>query len=257
MTYIVCRNCKRFSKVNVNLPLNFDKCENCGHTLEFAGDERELQFVLNDIDLPKISYNKLCSVCKSVNPRETGACLYCGSTSFLLQYDLDSVNKYQQSLDNLNNNGNEFIKQESAITQGSKNINWVFKIFSIFIGLIDFLLFASIGIELFIGDVNLLSGNVMLFTQKYFIELILITISSLIISGILSIFVLPKMSYKNSFLTSASIGIIIGIITGIISQSPLVFIIGALLFGCLTGIGGVIGELIVRQLLRRVGPRTY
>lgn len=257
MNYIVCRNCKHFSQVNANVPLNFDKCENCGHTLEFAGDERELQFILRDIELPKVSYNKVCSVCKSANPRETGACLYCGSTSFQLQYDLDSINKYQQSLNNLDENNKEFIKQEVTVNQSSMSMGWIFKIFSVFIGLIDFLLFASLGIELFIGDVNLLSTNPMIFAQQYFNEILLITVCSLLIAGILAIFVLPKMSYKNSFLTSAMIGVIIGVITGILSKSLLVFVMGAILFGILTGIGGLIGEVLVRKLIRRIGPKTY
>lgn len=69
MSFIVCRSCKKFVEVDEKLPLNFYKCENCGHTLEFAANETELKMILNDITLPEISYNKICASCNSLNPR--------------------------------------------------------------------------------------------------------------------------------------------------------------------------------------------
>ncbi|RAP44643.1 hypothetical protein [uncultured Methanosphaera sp.] len=259
MSYIVCPNCKRFVKVNDSAPLAFDKCENCGHVLEFAADEQELQFILRGIELPKISYYKICSNCKSVNPRETGTCLYCGGTRFQLQYDMDSVNKYNQSIRNMagvsstdsqQNNTHQF----SYTSQGDIHTNWLFRVVAMILGVIDFFFFALVGLGFIVDESNLPSSTaeIMTFVSQNMESLMIILVGSLLIAGILAVFILPRMSYKDSFTTSSTIGLIIGIITITVSRDVLVILSSIVVCGIITGIGGVIGEFIVQKLTKMI-----
>lgn len=262
MSYVVCRNCKRFVRVNDNAPLVFDKCENCGHTLEFASDEQELQLILKNINLPKVSYHKVCSVCKSINPRETGACLYCGSTKFQLQYDLDSLRQYQESINNINRtytnqegSNQQFPNQQIIINPQVASVSWVFRLISVVLGIIDFFFFALIGVGFIVGDKTIPSTTVamMPFIMQNMQSLTIVLIASLIIAGILSVFVLPRMSYRQSFQNSSLIGIIVGLITLAVSKNITVIIGAVIVCGLVTGFGGLIGEMIVQQLSKRLG----
>ena len=58
MSFIVCRSCKKFVEVDEKLPLNFYKCENCGHTLEFAANETELKMKPKDVTKLLQSHDK-------------------------------------------------------------------------------------------------------------------------------------------------------------------------------------------------------
>ncbi|WP_455646182.1 hypothetical protein [Methanosphaera sp.] len=262
MSYIVCRNCKRFIKVNENMPLVFDKCENCGHTLEFACDEQELQFILRGIDLPQVSYNKICSKCKSINPRETGSCLYCGSTDFQLQYDMESIQKYNESINRLSgNSGDQQVQGQPQIIINSQNVspNWLFRIIALIIGVIDFFFFSFVGLG-FIIDENTIptttEGMVSFVTQNLE-PIMLVIIASLLIAGILAMFILPKMSYKDSFQTSSLIGVVVGLITLMVSRDIAVVVISIVMCAIITGIGGLVGELLVQKVFRRLGSRRF
>lgn len=261
MSYVVCRNCKRFVRVNENAPLVFDKCENCGHTLEFASDEQELQLILKGINLPEVSYHKVCSVCKSINPRETGSCLYCGSTKFQLQYDLNSLKQYQDSINNINRTyinqegSNQFPNQQIRINPQIASVSWTFRLISVVLGIIDFFFFALIGVGFIIGDETIPSttATMMPFIMQNIQSLTIVLIASLIIAGILSVFVLPRMSYRQSFQNSSLIGIVVGLITLAVSKNITVIVVAVIGCGLVTGFGGLIGEVIVQQLSKRLG----
>lgn len=250
MCYVVCRNCKRYTKVDGSAPLSFDKCENCGHLQEFAENDKELQYILKGIEKPKVTYNKRCKACNSINPRETGTCLFCGSTEFYYQYDMNSLNQYQKTMSGLTN---PYIPQQNSNNTKKVHINLGFRVFSLFIGLTDFIFFLLIGIQLVLGDINI-TVNPLSIVSQHFQPLLAILIISLFLSGLLSIFAMPRMSYKDSFKIGGTLGIIIGIVTGILSKNVQVFILGVILFGILTGIGGLVGEYIVQAITKKIGP---
>ncbi|OED30076.1 hypothetical protein NL43_05005 [Methanosphaera sp. WGK6] len=244
------------------MPLVFDKCENCGHTLEFARDEQELQFILRGIDLPQVSYNKICSKCKSINPRETGSCLYCGSTDFQLQYDLESIQKYNESINRLSDNSeSQQLQGQPQIIINPQNVkvNWLFRLIALIIGVIDFFFFSFVGLS-FIFDENTVpttTAGMMIFVTQNVQSLMLVIIASLLIAGILAVFILPKMSYKDSFQTTSLIGIVVGLITLMVSRDVAVVLISMIVCAIITGIGGLIGELLVQKLFRRLGSRRF
>lgn len=246
MNYIVCRNCKRVIEVKENTPLVFDKCENCGHTLEFAADNRDLQFILNDVEVPKIAYHKICAKCKSLNPRETGACLFCGSTSFKYQYDLDSLNKYKNSL---NLNQMQMTNMSDNYQQSISN-NWLYRILALILGIIDFFFVVMIGLGLIIGDGPLPTDS-MTFIMQHLNMMMIVLIVALFVSGFLSIFILPKMKYKDSFMLSGLLGLIIGLITIITTTDILVIIPSMVLCAIITGIGGLVAQFIVHKIIGR------
>lgn len=246
MSYIVCRNCKKFVKVDEKAPLNFDKCDKCGHTLEFAGNDTELNMMLNDIVIPKISYQKVCASCKKLNPRETAACLHCGSTKLQLQYDMESI----QNSQNLILNKNEQPTQTIIIRAGS-NFNprnsILFRLFSLIIGLIDFFFFALLGIQLLWGSEEI-PADLMAFATQNVQPLMIIICISLILAGIMSVMIIPKMSYRDSLETSSTVGMVIGLITLIASKDLLTVVISIVFCSILSGIGGLIGEYIIHKL---------
>ncbi|WP_303235343.1 TIGR04086 family membrane protein [Methanosphaera cuniculi] len=274
MSYVVCQNCKRFVQVNPYAPLSFDKCTNCGHTLEFARSPTELQLLLHGIEMPEVSYKKICKVCKSENPREVGSCMYCGSTEFNLQYDPESVKKYNESmieaqnmqLNNLKQTGDANIPPEYA-DQMNKNPNpnpqviintevkldkskqFMFGIISVIMGFIDFIFFVTLGLFLIAGDnIPETTEALVPFITQNMTSLSIIVVVALLLAGLIPIFIMPKMSYKNSFKMSAIIGVVIGICTLFVGYDPLVCIISMLIAAILTGLGGVIGEYIIHKL---------
>lgn len=246
MSYIVCRNCKKFVKVNETAPLVFDKCENCGHTLEFATDERELQLILKGIEIPKISYHKICASCKSINPREAGACLFCGSTNFNLQYDIDSINKYRESLNIGQMPFPQEISPNEVVTTSLSN-KGLYKILAVILGIIDFFFVTMIGLGLIIGN-DTIPTDVVGFINQNFDVLSIILVLALLISGFLAVFILPKMTYKDSFKVSSIIGVIIGLLTLLVSTDITVIILAVVGCAILTGIGGVLAEVIVHKV---------
>lgn len=246
MSYIVCRNCKKFVKVNETAPLVFDKCENCGHTLEFAVDGRELQLILKGIEIPQISYHKICASCKSINPREAGVCLFCGSANFNLQYDLDSINKYKESLNLGQMSFPQEISSDEVVTTSLSN-KGLYKILAVVLGIIDFFFIATIGLGLVIGN-DTIPADVVGFINQNFSVLSLILVLALLISGFLAVFVLPKMTYRDSFKLSSVIGVIIGLLTLLVYRDITVIIIAVIGCAILTGIGGVLAEVIVHKV---------
>lgn len=252
MSYIVCRNCKKFVKVNENEPLVFDKCKNCGHILEYATDERELQFILKGIEIPKVSYHKVCTKCKSLNPRETGACLFCGSREFQVQYDLESVNKYRESL----GMGQiqvtpELLQQQTTQSQVNSTNNWLYKILSIVLGLIDFFLVITIGLGLIIKD-GAIPTDYLAFAQQNLEVLSIVVIIALLVAGFMSVFVLPKTSYVDSFRSSSIIGLLLGLSTVMVSKDVLVIGLSIVLCAVITGIGGVLAEVLVHKIINKM-----
>lgn len=252
MSFIVCRNCKKFVKVDVNMPLNFDKCQNCGNTLEFAGDNNDLNYIINDIEIPKVSSNKICASCHSINPRETGTCLFCGSSSFLLQYDADSVNKYNKSVNDIQQRGNAIIIQTS---DNVTKLPFFIKLISIIMGLVDFFFFAFIGLQMTIdlsAITSLSPAEAITFLTPYANNIALVIVVSLILSGILATFIIPKISYKQAFKLTSVIGIVIGLSTLYLNMDIGILIASVIFCGLFTGIGGMIGEAVVHFLLSKL-----
>lgn len=250
MSFIVCRSCKKFVEVDEKLPLNFDKCDNCGHTLEFAVNEMELKMILNDVLIPEVSYNKVCGSCHSLNPRETGACLHCGSTNLHLQYDLDGI----PNIDGINLGNNDLNNTQAIIIQARPNFSprnsLLFRLFSLMIGLIDFFFFSLIGIQFILGSSEI-PNNLMAFATQNMYPLMGVICLSLILSGIMSVMIIPRMSYKDSMEISSSVGIVVGLITLIASKDLLTVIISIIFCSLLSGIGGLIGEFIIHKLTNR------
>ena len=251
MSFIVCRNCKKFVKVDEKQPLNFDKCDNCGHTLEFAGNDTELNLMLNDVIIPEISYQKVCASCNSLNPRETGACLYCGSTNLRLQYDMESIHE-QQNVEYVN--PEEPINTRTIIihagTGFSPKNSLLFRLFSLLIGLIDFFFFSLLGIQLILGNSEL-PADLMAFATQNLYPLTAVIVISLILAGMMSVMIIPKMSYRDSLEISSSIGLIVGLVTLLASKDIVAVLISVVICSLLSGIGGVIGEFIIHKILQR------
>lgn len=251
MSFIVCRSCKRFVEVDEKLPLNFDKCDNCGHTLEFAVNDMELKMILNDLVIPEISYNKICASCHSLNPRETGACLHCGSTNLQLQYDLDSIpNLNSLNLDgknDLDNTPTVIIQARPAVTPRN---SLLFRLFSLMIGLVDFFFFALIGIQFILGSSELPS-NMMAFATQNMYSLSAVICLSLVLAGLMSVMIIPRMSYKDSMEMSSSVGIVVGLVTLLATKDLVTVIISIIFCSILSGIGGLIGEFIIHKLTGR------
>ncbi len=251
MSFIVCRSCKNYVEVDEKLPLSFDKCEKCGHILEFAENETELKMVLNDIVLPKLSYNKICFSCKSVNPRETGACLHCGSTDLHMQYDLNSIPDFSAFANNQTDNSNNtqtIIIQ--ANPQFSPKNSLLFRLFSLLIGLVDFFFFSLLGIQLILGSSEL-PKDVMAFAVQNMYPLMGVICLSLILAGIMSVLIVPRMSYRDSMEISSSVGMVVGLVTLLASKDLVTVILSVVLCSLLSGIGGLIGEFIIHKLTRR------
>ncbi|RAP53199.1 MAG: hypothetical protein BZ138_01540 [Methanosphaera sp. rholeuAM270] len=252
MSYIVCRNCKNFVEVDEKVPLSFDKCEKCGHIMEFAPNNTELNIVLEDIQVPELSSQKVCMSCHSMNPRETGACLHCGSTNLHFQYDFESfknfqkVNGIQNDLD-LTNQANTIIIQASPTFSPKRNI--LFRLFSLMIGLIDFFFFSVVGLELVLGSSEF-PADIMAFVTQNLYPLMAIISVSLILAGLMSVMIIPKMSYRDSVETSATIGVVVGLITFVVSKDLLTLIVSIIICTILTSIGGLIGEYIIHRLTR-------
>ena len=267
MSYIVCRNCKKFVEVDENVPLNFDKCDNCGHTLEFASNDTELNMMLNNIFMPKLSYTKICASCNSLNPRETGACLHCGSTNLRLEYDLDSFNDSQQMHfpDNLNDsqqmhfqdNLNKGVNTRTIIIRTGPSFSpknsLIFRSLSLLVGLIDFFFFSLLGIQFIMGSSEIPS-DLMAFATQNMYPLMGVIGLSLILSGIMSVMIIPRMSYKDSLETSSTIGIAVGLITLIATRDIVTVIVSIVFCSLLAGFGGLIGEFIIHKLSSRFKP---
>lgn len=247
MSYIVCRNCKKFVTADESHPLNFDKCQNCGHTLEYACDDTELNCIVNNIEMPKVAYHKICATCNSLNPRQTGMCLFCGSSTFLLQYDADSVNRYNKSIESLNDNPAVVVQ-----VRNQRNMASLFlKALSVIVGLFDFLFFFAIGIEYTIG-LSKVEKNPMLIVSQNYVTISLVLVASLLLSGFLISFVLPRVSYKDSFKLSSVVGIIIGLSTILVVKDILMVAFAILFCAFLSGLGGLLGELLVHTILKRI-----
>ncbi len=255
MSYIVCRNCKKFIEVDESRPLNFDKCENCGHTLEFACNNTELQMMLNDVLIPQISYNKVCASCHSVNPKETASCLHCGSTNLQLQYDLESIQQYQNDKQNMGIDAINMGNTRTIIIKSGENFSpknsIIVRIFSLIIGLVDFFFFSLIGIQYILGSSELPS-DVMAFATQNMYSLTLVISVALVLSGLMSVMIIPRMSYRDSVETASTLGIVVGLITLIAAKDLLTVIVAIVLCTILTSIGGLIGEFIIHKLTRRL-----
>lgn len=246
MGFIACTQCKKFLRVPDNAPLNFDKCQNCGHTLEFASDEQELNLIMSGIQMPKIKYEKVCSKCNSVNPTETGMCLFCGSSDFQIQYNPESVQSYNQKILNNINYGNVNVEEESAKI---RKFTLIIKIFAVIIGLIDFLFFFLLGFQFTIG-LNSISEKMFMISNPHFLTVVLILIVSLLLSGLFVSFVLPRISYNESFKTASLIGTIVGIAYCYFSSNIIHILAVIILATLITGIGGLIGEMLIHKLSR-------
>jgi len=74
---------------------------------------------------------------------------------------------------------------------------------------------------------------------------------SLILAGIMSVMIIPRMSYRDSMEISSSVGLVVGLVTLLASKDLLTVIISVVLCSLLSGIGGLIGEYIIHKLTRR------
>ena len=81
--------------------------------------------------------------------------------------------------------------------------------------------------------------------------MMIVLIVALFVSGFLSIFILPKMKYKDSFMLSGLLGLIIGLITIITTTDILVIIPSMVLCAIITGIGGLVAQFIVHKIIGR------
>lgn len=254
MSFIVCRNCKKFVEVDEKQPLNFDKCDNCGHIMEFAANDTELNFVLNGVIIPDISPKKICASCNSENPRETGACLHCGSTNLHLLYDMESIEKAENVQ---YANPEENVPTTTIIIQAGPSFSpknsILFRLFSLMIGLIDFFFFSLLGIQLILGGADLPSDIMAFATQNLYPLMAVISIS-LILAGIMSVMIIPKMSYRDSLETSSTLGIVIGLVTLFASRDIVTVVTSIILCSIFAGLGGLIGEFIIHKILRRSKP---
>ncbi|RAP49791.1 MAG: hypothetical protein BZ136_02800 [Methanosphaera sp. rholeuAM74] len=250
MSYIVCRNCKNYTQVDANAPLVFDKCENCGHTLEFAENDKALQFVLKDIELPKVAYHKICSNCNALNPRETATCMFCGNSSFLLQYDVESVNKYNDRLNDLKDDPSVVVINNPDNPRLSYDNKWYHKLFATVMGIVDFFMFFIIGIQLTIGELPD-TANLMGVVTANMYPLISVVLLSLLFAGVLSVFILPKLDLRDAVTVSASVGLVIGFSTLLVNSFILVALT-TLLFGFISALGGLISHVLLRSLVKRI-----
>jgi ribosomal protein L40E len=250
MSYIVCPNCKRYFKVDDTQPLNFDKCLHCNNTLEYAGSDAELRMILRGIVVPQVSSTKICADCNSLNPRETGACLHCGSSNLYLQYDMDSISSspFMQDLNDSDTVTKTIIIQPKNVFSPKKS--WIFRLFSLLIGLIDFFFFSLLGVQLILGSSDLPS-DIMAFATQNLNQLMIVVCVALVLSGIMSVMIIPKMSYRDSLETSSTIGVVVGLVTLIATKDILTVIISIVFCSILAGIGGLIGEFIIHKLTRR------
>ncbi|WP_323735403.1 hypothetical protein PXD04_05695 [Methanosphaera sp. ISO3-F5] len=220
--------------------------------MEFVPNNTELNMVLNNIHIPKVSYNKICLSCNSMNPRETGACLHCGSTNLHFQYDLNSFQDFQKST-GLVSDIDFSDSNKTIIIQANPNFSpknsILFRIFSLIIGLIDFFFFSLVGFQFILGSSEL-PTDIMAFATQNISSLMLIISVSLILSGIMSVLIIPKMSYKDSLTTASTVGVVVGLITLFASKDLLTLIVSIVICTILTGIGGLIGEYIIHRLTR-------
>lgn len=253
MSYIVCRNCKNYEEVDDNQPLNFYKCTNCGHTLEFAGDNTELHFILQDVQFPKLNYNKICLNCNSTNPREAVACLHCGSSDLQFQYDFDSFDGFEgmtfgQGGENFQSDVQPriIIKQVNV----SPTSNLLFRLISLIVGLIDFFFFTMIGIQFVLGSSEV-PADVFAFVSQNLYSIMIIICVSLILSGLLSILVFPRMSYGDAVKTSSTIGVIVGLSTILVSKNLLVIIVAMVFCTLFSSLGGLIGEFLIHKIFSK------
>ena len=247
MSYIVCRNCKKFVTADESQPLNFYKCQNCGHILEYARDDNELNCIVHNIEMPKMSPHKICATCQSLNPRQTGMCLFCGSKTFLVQYSYEGVDDYDRSIESMVDNPDMVVK----VYDQRNMANFFLKLLSVIVGLFDFIFFFAIGIEYTLGLANVQKDPMAIISQNY-MTVSLVLILSLLISGFLISFVLPRVSYKDSFKVSSVVGVIVGLSTLLVVKDISLIIISMLLCGFLSGMGGLIGELLVHKILNRM-----
>ena len=174
-------------------------------------------------------------------------CLFCGSSTFLLQYDADSVNRYNKSIENLNDNPAVVVQ-----VRNQRNMaNLFLKALSVIVGLFDFLFFFAIGIEYTIG-LSKVEKNPMLIVSQNYVTISLVLVASLLLSGFLISFVLPRVSYKDSFKISSVVGIIIGVSTILVVKDILMVAFAILFCAFLSGLGGLLGELLVHTILKRI-----
>lgn len=266
MSYVVCQKCKRFTQVNPNAPMNFNKCQNCGHTLKFAKNQTELNLLLNGIEMPEVAYEKVCRTCKSTNPREVGACMYCGSTDFTMQYDQESLNKYNQNMKKVRNmvsTNPEMAKEafpDMNIPISGQNMEiklnssqkLIYTMISVIMGFIDFMFFAMVGLFLVIGDkpIPQTTEALMPFMMQNITSIAIVSIVALILAGLCSIMIFPPMKYKSAFKTSAITGLVIGLSTLTTGYGIAICLGSMIMASIITGIGGIIGEFCIRKLTK-------
>lgn len=118
------------------------------------------------------------------------------------------------------------------------------------IGLVDFFFFSLIGIQLVLGSAEL-PADVMAFATQNMYPLMAVICTSLILAGIMSVMIIPRMSYKDSMEISSSIGIVVGLITFIATKDLYTVILSIIFCSILSGIGGLIGEFIIHKLSSR------
>jgi hypothetical protein len=90
----------------------------------------------------------------------------------------------------------------------------------------------------------------MAFVTQNLYPLMAIISVSLILAGLMSVMIIPKMSYRDSVETSATIGVVVGLITFVVSKDLLTLIVSIIICTILTSIGGLIGEYIIHRLTR-------
>jgi len=168
-----------------------------------------------------------------------------------MQYDLNSFPEFAKFN---NNQANDSNNTQTIIIQASPQFtpknSLLFRLFSLLIGLVDFFFFSLLGVQLILGSSELPS-DVMAFATQNMYPLMGVICLSLILAGIMSVMIIPRMSYRDSMEISSSVGLVVGLVTLLASKDLLTVIISVVLCSLLSGIGGLIGEYIIHKLTRR------
>jgi len=121
--------------------------------------------------------------------------------------------------------------------------------------LVDFFFFAFVGLQLTI-DLSAISSlnpaDVIAYITPHANNITLVIVASLLLSGILATFIIPRISYKQAFKLTSVIGIIIGLSTLYLNMGIGVLIASIIFCGLFTGLGGLIGEAVVHFLLSKL-----
>ncbi|MBP2046849.1 zinc-ribbon domain-containing protein [Methanobacterium aggregans] len=237
MSYLVCEKCGKYYELHEGKEsFYYDKCE-CGGRLHYTGS-------LNQNTSPRIQIQviaatkKKCPHCGFENPKGALFCLDCGKELGILNnstkpHDFKPENRDVLNLsdDTLNKNTNEKVSSLMGI-----------------LGVITgfgFLMITIIGAVLILIGTKIPQSAANI-PQNILAGLGIIAIVITIISGMLASYIGGSKSYKAGIINGGLVGFILSVLMGVVSGAS-VFLMGFLVFGVLSILGGIVGTLLRRH----------